>query len=255
MSRNVRWTIGALAAALWVAPAVAQTGSTSQGQEKPYTTGNGADPTRSNTDPDAAPASHGDAAASGSASDTSGSARSAGASGSSSDPGATTAGAGTSDTASTAAKLHAGNQAEIEAGRYMQQHAQSSKVKDFAKKMVNDHRSLDRDLMSFAKKKNIDLAGGSSAAASEKEHAKQQLTELQGMSGAEADQHYMTMMVQDHQQDVSDVRTAEQQAKRSNEKDFATLLGKTAKKMEGHLKDAQKIQRDLTQRQARNPAR
>ena len=77
---------------------------------------------------------------------------------------------------------------------------------------------------------------------------------MQQMPAGQADRHYMTMMVKDHQHDVSEVRTAEQHAKSEHQTEFAKLLDKTGKKMEDHLKDAQKIQRDLTSRQARNPS-
>ena len=257
MLRDTRWMVGALAAALWIAPAAAQTGSTSAGAERPHATGSGADPTRSATEPNTA---------AGSASDTAGRAadRAGAAAGTMSDKAESTADrAGdkahamgqqaSSESARTLAKLHDGNQAEVEAGTWMKEHAQNDKVKDFAKKMVDDHGSMDKDVMSFAQKKGIDLTSAPKAGDADKAKAQHTLDEIKNMSGAQADRAYMNMMVQDHQKDVREVREAERQAKSSQDKELASLLGKSAKKMESHLKDAQKIQRDLTQRQARTP--
>ncbi len=166
--------------------------------------------------------------------------------------GSTTAGASGSHS-DLMQRLHAGNEAEIQAGQWMEQHAQNSKVKDFAKKMVKDHQSLDKDLQKFAQKEGTSLTGGTSSdptAAKDQEH----LQAMKDMPAAQADRHYMTMMVNDHQRDVSEVRSAADQAKNANDKEFASLLDKTAKKMEGHLKDAQKIERDLGSRQGRTPS-
>ncbi len=159
-----------------------------------------------------------------------------------------------SDAARTAAKLHAGNQEEIEAGTWMQEHATNSKVKDFAKKMVDDHGSMDKDLMSYAQKHDIDLASAPTSAEPSKAKESASLERIKSMEGAQADRAYMKMMVDDHTKDVKETKTAAQHAKHAKNDEFAKLLDKSAKKMEGHLKDAQKIQRDLSQRQARTPS-
>jgi putative membrane protein len=160
---------------------------------------------------------------------------------------------GSSSSSDLLQRLHAGNQAEIEAGQWMQQHAQNDKVKDFAKKMVKDHQDMDKDVQKFAQKQGVSLTAGASSdpTAAKDRH---DMHAMEGMPAQQADRHYMTMMVNDHQRDVSEVRSAADQAKSSNDKDLAKLLDKTAKKMEDHLKDAEKIQRDLGSRQARNPS-
>lgn len=157
------------------------------------------------------------------------------------------------DAASTLPKLHAGNAAEIQAGTWMQQHATNAKVKDFAKKMVKDHTAMDKDVQAYAKKHDVALTGDASVDSAKAEQQKA-LDELKGMQGAQADRHYMQMMVEDHTKDVSEVKVAAQQAKQGSDKDYSKLLDKSEKKMEGHLKDAQKISRDLAQRQARAPS-
>jgi len=160
----------------------------------------------------------------------------------------------TSDMTTTLASMHAGNQAEIQAGQWMQQHATNSKVKDFAKKMVDDHRALDKDGQGYAQKHDLDLTSAPDYQSKMQEH-QSMLDQLKSTQGAELDRQYMQMMVQDHQRDTSEVRAALAQAKSSNaDKDYTRLLDKAQSKMSDHLKDAQKISRDLGSRQARNPS-
>jgi len=162
--------------------------------------------------------------------------------------------AGSADMAATLAKLHAGNEAEVQAGSYMQQQATNGKVKDFAKKMVDEHGALDKDAQQFAQKHNLDLTSAPEYQAKSSE-SRSTLEQLKSMQGIERDRRYMQMMVSDHQNDVSEVKQAARMAKQGRQdKEYATLLDKSQKKMEGHLEDAQKISRDLGSRQARNPA-
>jgi putative membrane protein len=295
------WIVGALAAATWVAPAIAQTGATSDsaraGTGAATTAPTGSSdlqgvPSGSTRDPSAKGPSGGSVVGERGSAASSGTGSSATSSGTgnttatgtdtststSTAPPTTTSDASSSETekpgrsgsdtsasqsrsgaagghasaeSETLQKLHAGNQAEIQAGQWMQEHAQSSKVKDFAKKMVKDHTDMDKDVQKFAQKQGISLTGAAAGgdAAKDEQHTHM----MKDMPAAQADRHYMTMMVEDHQRDVSEVRSAAQQAKSSNDKDLAKLLDKTAKKMEDHLKDAQKIQREMGSRQARTP--
>lgn len=299
MLRETKWLVGALAAALWVMPAAAQTSSQSgqAGTASGSATGKNAQGANETTGTTGSSSSMGTSsgtaesgtgtsgtAPSGSTSatgknaqganettGTTGSSSSMGTSSGTAESGATgaqgTTGTATSepgtnamhhaagqhargDWAHTLAKLHAGNQAEIQAGTWMHEHATNDKVKDFAKKMVDDHGKMDKDLTSFAEKHQMELT--SAPGAESKDTAS--LESLKTMQGAQADRAYMKMMVEDHTKDVKETKSAAQQAKSMKNNDLAKLLDKSAKKMEDHLKDAQKIQRDLTQRQARTPS-
>ncbi|HEX9290708.1 MAG TPA: DUF4142 domain-containing protein [Anaeromyxobacteraceae bacterium] len=266
MLREVKWIAGALAATLYALPVAAQSGSSTQ-QDSGAATGSGATSSQgaASSDTAATPAQSTDSAEkanqpAGRTSDTAQQAQ--GTASSAADTAGKKAGAmgqqATSDTARTLAKLHTGNEMEVEAGTWMREHAMNDKVKDFAKKMVVDHSAMDKDAMDWAQKHNIDLTSAPKPADVEKGEHHAKLDELKNMSGAQADRAYMKMMVEDHTKDVREVRDAEQHAKRGankSDKDFASFLDKSAKKMESHLKDAQKIQRDLaTQRQARTPS-
>ena len=283
--REKTWLVGALAAALWVVPAAAQTSSSDQQTGQSKTSQGSAAASPSDT-PRAEPGAGGSGAdakssaqGAGQKQETmgTGSTQSGSTAGSTSDATSTGASGSTSartgapgsamgekaksmgqqasgDVARTLAKLHAGNQEEIEAGTWMKEHATNDKVKDFANKMVDDHGSMDKDLMSFAEKHAIDLTSAPKPADASKEAGSASLEHLKGMQGAQADRAYMKMMVDDHTKDVRETKTAAQHAKHAKNDEFAKLLDKSAKKMDSHLKDAQKIQRDLSQRQARTPS-
>ena len=267
---SMKWIVVALAGALSIAPALAQSGGGSSAgsgsttgngsgtgsapgtsantNSVPSVSGTGSDTTRSNTDPDRA-ARKDMATGSGAAMGSAASPESAKSDGNSTArPSTATA----SDAATTLAKLHQGNQAEIQAGKWMQEHAQNGSVKDFAKKMVKDHTAMDKDALSLARKKGVDLTTASAVDA-DKAKSQQQLQALQDMPAGQADRHYIAMMVKDHQHDLAEVHAA-QQAAMGTDQDLSKLLDKSAKKMEDHLKDAQKLQRDMTSRQARTPS-
>ncbi len=277
--KRIAWVAAAAAGTLAVTPAFAQTDSNSQSNDKAGKSPLSTERSRSSSEnappsyqvgKPGDPAVQRDRAQQGlsqqgtgySGDHTSDTARSGtGTSGTTGSSAATTGSTAAGSTAAEASgshaelmqRLHAGNEAEIQAGQWMEQHAQNGKVKDFAKKMVKDHQSLDKDLQKFAKKAGVSLTGGPSSdptAAQDEKH----MQAMKDLPAGQVDRHYMTMMVNDHQRDVSEVRSAADQAKNGNDKDFAKLLDKTAKKMEDHLKDAQKIQRDLGSRQARTPS-
>lgn len=238
MLRKTRCLTGALVAALFAGNGYAQTGSSSQQQSGQ--SGMSADQQRSEQGTGTSARQGADQPSTGGGQD--------GVQGQSSSTGKgkQLSAAQKAEATRTLAKLHASNQAEIDAGTYMKEHATNDKVKDFASKMVDDHGKLDKDATDFAQKHDIELT----AAAPSSEMTKE-MDSLKKMQGAQADRTYMRMMVRDHARDLKDTRAAEQQAKRSGNKDLAKLLDSSAKKIEDHGKDAQKIDRDLTQRQAR----
>jgi hypothetical protein len=64
----------------------------------------------------------------------------------------------------------------------------------------------------------------------------------------------MQMMVLDHTRDVNELKAGAELAKQGSDEDYSKLLDKTAKTMEGHLEDAQKISHEMVPRQARKPS-
>jgi putative membrane protein len=167
--------------------------------------------------------------------------------------GAASARGADSDAAVRLPKLHVEHAAEIEAGTWMQQHATNSKVKGFARKMVKDHSAMDKDLRAYAHLHGLKLTGHTSAE-DEKIHHAEALDVLKKMRGPQADRTYMQMMVLDHTRDVNELKAGAELAKQGSDEDYGKLLDKTAKTMESHLEDAQKISHEMVPRQARRPS-
>jgi putative membrane protein len=98
-----------------------------------------------------------------------------------------------------AQRLHMINQHEIQMAQLAASHASSRDVKDYARRLVKDHQNADHDLMDVAKKMNINLMGQGGAGGddmSQKAHAK--LEELQSLTGADFDRHFLVDMQMGH---------------------------------------------------------
>lgn len=120
-----------------------------------------------------------------------------------------------------------GGLAEVELGQLAEQKASSQQVKDFGKKMVEDHGKANQQLQTLAQNKNITLP----TTLDQKDQAlKDRLSKL---SGDQFDRAYMRAMVKDHTHDVSAFRTESQNGKDTDVKQFASS---TLPTLEDHLK-------------------
>lgn len=122
--------------------------------------------------------------------------------------------------------------AEIELGKLALEKAANQRVKDFAKKMVNDHEKANDELMTIATRHNITLPPVVS-----KDHADKQ-RKLREKSGAEFDEEYMDLMVQDHDKVVSLFEDASSDAQNADLKAFAS---KTLPILKKHHDEARAI--------------
>ena len=153
----------------------------------------------------------------------------------------------TSSTASTSAKpspsVHAddakflkeaadGGMAEVELGQLAVQKAASPQVKEFGKRMVEDHGKANDQVHELALQKSIRLPKRPS---SKLAAAKAQLEKL---SGDQFDRAYMADMVADHKKDVADFQRESSAAHDPAVKTFAT---QTLPTLQDHLKQAQSI--------------
>ncbi len=100
------------------------------------------------------------------------------------------------DAAEFAVNAASSSMFEVEAGKLAQQKASSKEVKDFGKRMVEDHTKASKELKDLAAKKNITLPTAMSAEYQEK------IDKLSGLSGAEFDKEYMSIMDDAHDKDV-----------------------------------------------------
>lgn len=121
---------------------------------------------------------------------------------------------------------------EVELGQMVQEKAQSQEVKDFAKRMVDDHTKANDELKSLAQQKGYTLPtemGPTGKAIKAK---------LEKLSGEQLDRAYMRDMVQDHTKDVAEFKQEAKMAKDSDVKQFAE---KTLPVLESHLQEAKKV--------------
>lgn len=129
-----------------------------------------------------------------------------------------------------------GGMMEVELGKLAQQKASSEKVKEFGKRMEDDHSKANSELKELASAKGVDLP----AALEGKQ--KSTVEKLSKLSGAEFDRQYMTAMVNDHKEDVSKFQSESSKAKDPDVKQFAS---KTLPTLKEHLKLAESTSKDV----------
>lgn len=109
-----------------------------------------------------------------------------------------------------------GGQAEVQLGQLAQQKSQSNDVKQFAQKMVTDHSQMaDKWFKPIAQQLGVSEPKGPS------KKDKKEIAKLQGLSGADFDREYITMMLKDHQKDLKDFKDEAQAAQNPNVKQVA----------------------------------
>jgi putative membrane protein len=125
-----------------------------------------------------------------------------------------------------------GGMMEVELGRYAEQHASNDRVKQFGRRMVDDHSKANAQLKQVAAKQSVTLPATMNA-----EH-RETMSRLTKMKGAEFDRAYMAAMVKDHQEDVQKFRSEASSAKDADVKSFAA---QTLPTLESHLQMAKEI--------------
>ena len=122
-----------------------------------------------------------------------------------------------------------GGMAEIETSKLAQQNAGSQQVKDFAKRLVDDHEKASMELKRVASAKGVtlpaEMEGGD----------KRKLDRLAKKTGTDFDKDYLDEMVDDHQKTVRDFRGMAKNAKDADVKAFAAA---TLPTLEQHLQMA-----------------
>jgi len=108
------------------------------------------------------------------------------------------------------------NLMEIRLGQMAQNKGSNEAVKQFGKRMAADHTNLENQLTAVAS------AGGQSFTPAMDARHERQVSRLEGLSGAEFDRAYMSLMIRGHQRDVSNFQTQGQSAQSSQVRTLAT---------------------------------
>lgn len=126
---------------------------------------------------------------------------------------------------------------EVELGRWAVQKGTSDAVKQFGRRMVDDHSQANSELATLAASKGITLP-----TSLDEKHQKE-VAKLTRLSGAAFDRAYAKMMVKDHEKAVSDF---EKESTRGADADLKAFATKTLPTLQEHLQMARAL--DGTQR-------
>jgi putative membrane protein len=130
-------------------------------------------------------------------------------------------------------KAAQGGMAEVEMGRVAVQNANNPQVKQFGQRMIDDHSKANDQLKSIAAKKNVTLPTDIDA----KQRA--EMDRLSKLKGAAFDREYMTLMVKDHKEDVSEFEKA---SKNESDPDVKSFASSTLPTLQEHLRMAEQTE-------------
>jgi putative membrane protein len=136
-----------------------------------------------------------------------------------------------------AKKAAQGNMAEVKLGELAQEKGSSDAVKNFGKRMVNDHSKANEELKTTAAKDNIQLP---SDLDTKDQAAYDRLSKL---SGPAFDKAYSRDMVRDHEKDVAEFH---KEANAGKNEDIKNYAAQTAPILEDHLKEARKLMQSVS---------
>jgi len=124
----------------------------------------------------------------------------------------------------------AGGLMEVQLGKLAAEKAASPQVKEFGKKMEQDHSKANKELQQLASTKNVQIA--------DKLEGKHKSTydRLAKLSGERFDREYMKAMIDDHKDDVDNFK---KQADKADDADVKKFAAKTLPTLEQHLELAQ----------------
>src|SRR5258707_14624180 len=124
-----------------------------------------------------------------------------------------------------------GSMAEVKLGQLAEEKAQAPEVKNFAKKMVEDHSKALEEIKQLGSKEGINMPTNTSHQDAEIYSSK--------LSGPEFDRAYSQEMVKDHQKDIAEFKRGETAAEKPALKQFAQHELPT---LQSHLELAQRMQ-------------
>jgi putative membrane protein len=138
--------------------------------------------------------------------------------------------------------LHTANVGEIEQARLAQKQAKNVRVKQFAGMMIKDHSDADKKGNDVARKTKASPAPSDVAGHLESE-AKQMTSAMSSQKGSDFDKSYIDAQVKEHQAVLDLIE--KQLMPNAQSAELKSLLQSLKPKIEGHLREAQDIQKAL----------
>jgi putative membrane protein len=129
-----------------------------------------------------------------------------------------------------------GGMMEVELGKLAADKASNSQVKDFGKRMQQDHSKANDELKKLASDKGVQLS-----ATLDKKH-QSKVDKLAKLSGAEFDRKYIDAMVDDHKDDV---KKFQKEADKGKDADVKKWASQTLPTLKEHLQLAQNTEKQV----------
>jgi putative membrane protein len=129
-----------------------------------------------------------------------------------------------------------GGMAEVELGKLASEKASHDQVKQFGKRMTDDHGKAGEELKKIAEEKGITPPGELDA-----KHKKLH-DRLSKLSGHDFDRAYVSEMVKDHRKDVKEFK---READKAKDPDVKAYAAKTLPTLQEHLKQIEDIDKQL----------
>jgi len=134
-----------------------------------------------------------------------------------------------------------GGLTEVQLAQMAQQKASSQEVKEFARKIEQDHTQANNKLKTIAQERNVTLPTDVGP-----EH-QQIVSKLSSLSGEEFDRAYVKMMVQDHRKDIKEFQ---KESTRSIDTDLKEFASSTLPTLQQHLQAAEQLNSSTRSRKA-----
>lgn len=134
-----------------------------------------------------------------------------------------------------------GGMAEVKLGQLAEVKGDNTTVKDFGKRMVDDHSNANEKLKNVASKDGIDLPANVTA------HDQALYDQLSKLSGSSFDKAYARAMVRDHERDIIEFEHEAKNGKDENVKQFAS---QTLPTLQEHYRLAETMLRSVNQGEA-----
>jgi putative membrane protein len=131
-----------------------------------------------------------------------------------------------------AVEAASGGLMEVELGKLAATNASSADVKKFGQQMVTDHSKANDELKSLATAKNITLP------TTPGEKHQKHIDDLKSLKGADFDKAYISMMVDDHEEDVSKF---EKEGNDGNDAELKAFAAGKVPTLKHHLEMAKSI--------------
>lgn len=129
-------------------------------------------------------------------------------------------------------KAAMGGMMEVEAGNVAQQNGMHDRVKAFATMMINDHSKSNSELMALVQGRGMTVPTALPA------DMQKHMEEMRKMKGKAFDNHYMSMMVNDHQKTIAEF---EKQANSGADAELKSWAQKTLPVLQMHRDSATAI--------------